>query len=308
MSGPMMPTLGLIASRGYRHPEAPPARSLANLLLTYEEAFKRHYTYVTRGTYNQSIGAVAYSSSEPWHPRIPGLAGKVLRMGKRGGIIEMAGLVESSAPTERRLRTLIFLAHPEDVEENYPEDVALVRSAIRNNIVLLTTFKTVTLWAALELCAPLEEQNRTAISSDVMPKATLNEDTLALVAHNKKKLELLRWVVRHRKRLSNFRRIIATGTTGGWVQDFLRAADVDVEVDPRYSGPEGGDVEIANAVLEGECQHVVFFVDPSTSHPHQADIQALLRVCAMDDTEVNLRLNEASADSWIRTVAATKDS
>lgn len=287
--------LGLIASKKYRSPDAPDDRSLASLILDHDDVFKAHFAYVTRGTYNQSVGKVPYSPDQPWHPRFNGWSGAALRMGKQGGVVEMAGLVESSTPAEKRLRTLIFLAHPVDVEESFPEDVALVRSAIRNNIVLLTTFRTVNLWAANESGASVPGHREYL-------KPFHEDDTLALIAHNEKKLELLLWVVRHRKRLGRFRRIIATGTTGGWVQKFLSAARVDVEVDPRYSGPEGGDIQIANAVMEGNCQHVVFFVDPSTSHPHQADIQALLRVCAMDEIEVNLRLNESSADSWIETV------
>ncbi|HEX5883547.1 MAG TPA: hypothetical protein VFY67_03280, partial [Pyrinomonadaceae bacterium] len=78
-------------------------------------------------------------------------------------------------------------------------------------------------------------------------------------------------------------------------------------MDKRESGPKGGDVEIGGEILRGNCHHVVFFVDPMTVHPHEADIQALLRICAMPDVRVNLRLTETAATSWIETVTESSD-
>jgi len=39
------------------------------------------------------------------------------------------------------------------------------------------------------------------------------------------------------------------------------------------SGPYGGDVQIAAAVVNGLCKKVIFLQDPHTSHPHEIDIK-----------------------------------
>lgn len=69
------------------------------------------------------------------------------------------------------------------------------------------------------------------------------------------------------------------------------------------SGPSGGDIEIAGEVLRGDVDHLVFFIDPMTPHPHEADVQALLRICSLPGLHTNLRVTERAATSWIQTVA-----
>ena len=45
------------------------------------------------------------------------------------------------------------------------------------------------------------------------------------------------------------------------------------------SGPMGGDAQIAAQVAEGKVAAVIFLVDPLYAHPHEPDIQGLLRIC-----------------------------
>lgn len=59
------------------------------------------------------------------------------------------------------------------------------------------------------------------------------------------------------------------------------------------SGPYGGDAQIAARVAEGEVAGIFFFVDPLYAHPHEPDINGLLRICNVYD--VPLATNEASA-------------
>lgn len=91
----------------------------------------------------------------------------------------------------------------------------------------------------------------------------------------------------HRDVLLHFD-LVATGTTGR-----LLADEAGLRVHCYLSGPLGGDVQIAARVVTGEIQAVFFFVDPLDKHPHDPDIQTLLRACNVHD--VPLATNPATA-------------
>lgn len=111
--------------------------------------------------------------------------------------------------------------------------------------------------------------------------------TIALIAHDGKKDDMIRFVRDHRTSLINFQ-LIATGTTGTRVGETTGLA-----VDRMRSGPYGGDAQIAAKVAEGEVAAVIFLVDPLYAHPHEPDIQGLLRICNVYN--VPLATNEATA-------------
>lgn len=111
--------------------------------------------------------------------------------------------------------------------------------------------------------------------------------TIALIAHDGKKEEMLAFAQAHRARLQEFK-LIATGTTGGLVQE-----KVGLDVQRMLSGPIGGDVQIAAEVVSGEVAAVIFFVDQLAKHPHDPDIQTLLRLCNVHN--VPLATNPATA-------------
>ena len=98
---------------------------------------------------------------------------------------------------------------------------------------------------------------------------------IALIAHDGKKAEMVAFVM---KRLDFFNRvdvdIIATGTTGTMISH----AGVD-KVVKLNSGPMGGDAQIGGLVSEGQMDAVIFFRDPLGKHPHEPDIQMLMRLC-----------------------------
>jgi methylglyoxal synthase len=223
----------------------------------------------------------------------------------------MAEHFEKSAGVDR-VRTLVYLTDPKDLEESYPEDIAMFRSAMRNDVLYLPTFRGASHWAAHEADgAHLAERSDARpwpprSGSERVERTDPERETLALIAHDGKKLDLCKWVVEHTSRLRRFDRFVTTGTTGGWVAKFLTANGVPKgKIAALYrlqSGPSGGDIEIAGEILRGNIENAVFFVDPMTSHPHEADIQAFLRICAMPGVKVNLRLTEFAATSWIRTV------
>jgi len=114
---------------------------------------------------------------------------------------------------------------------------------------------------------------------------------IAIIAHDGKKADLVAFATFNRDRLKECR-ILATSTTGR-----LLADKVGLEVEPFESGPLGGDVQIASRVVEGEVDAVIFIVDPLDKHPHDPDIQTLLRICNVRN--VPLATNIASADILI---------
>lgn len=105
----------------------------------------------------------------------------------------------------------------------------------------------------------------------------LKGQVLALIAHDAKKLDMCHFVVEHAREIMQFDAILTTGTTGREVKRFLAAAgrsasEIETKVRLCHSGPYGGDVQIAYAVIKGWCHKVVFLQDPFTSHAHETDI------------------------------------
>ncbi len=111
---------------------------------------------------------------------------------------------------------------------------------------------------------------------------------LALIAHDNKKDDLMELASRRRDLLSRFA-LIATGTTGGLVS---QATGLDVL--RVQSGPLGGDAQIAARVAQDEVRAVIFIVDPLFAHPHEPDVQGLVRICNVHN--VPLALNIATAE------------
>ena len=110
--------------------------------------------------------------------------------------------------------------------------------------------------------------------------------TIALIAHDGKKDDMVRFVRTHREALARFD-LIATGTTGERI-----AQATGLPVTRMLSGPYGGDAQIAAWVAEGKVAGVFFLMDPLYAHPHEPDIQGLLRICNVHN--VPLATNEAS--------------
>ena len=97
--------------------------------------------------------------------------------------------------------------------------------------------------------------------------------TIALIAHDTKKDDLVAFAQRHRELLGQHN-LIATGTTGGQLMQAI-----GLPITRMLSGPLGGDAQIAARVAQGEVAAVLFILDPLYAHPHEPDIQGLMRVC-----------------------------
>ena len=98
---------------------------------------------------------------------------------------------------------------------------------------------------------------------------------------------MVAFVMDHKRRLSEFN-LVATHTTGEMIVE-----KTSLEVSCMLSGPYGGDAQIAAMVAEGRINAVFFFLDPLGKHPHDPDIQSLLRICNVHN--VPLATNIATA-------------
>lgn len=118
-----------------------------------------------------------------------------------------------------------------------------------------------------------------------------NRKTLALIAHDGKKAEMIAFI---KDNLEFFKGLdlIATSTTGKHVQM------TGLKVKRYLSGPIGGDAQIAALVATGRCQAVIFMRDPLGMHPHDPDISTLLRIC--DVHNVPLATNPSTAQLIVK--------
>ncbi|HCQ12569.1 methylglyoxal synthase [Flavobacterium sp.] len=111
---------------------------------------------------------------------------------------------------------------------------------------------------------------------------------IAIIAHDGKKADMVQFLNKNKSILTKENiKIIATGTTGS------KAESAGFKVKKMLSGPLGGDAQIAARVAEGKTKMVLFFKDPMSNHPHEVDINMLIRVC--DVHNVPLATNEATA-------------
>ena len=111
---------------------------------------------------------------------------------------------------------------------------------------------------------------------------------IAIIAHDGKKAEMVNFLMTNLNKLKNNNvHLIATGTTGTYVEK------AGLKVEKLLSGPKGGDAQIAARVAEGKTAMVFFFRDPLDKHPHEPDINMLLRLC--DVWNVPLATNPATA-------------
>ncbi len=121
---------------------------------------------------------------------------------------------------------------------------------------------------------------------------------IALIAHDGTKDEMLDLVESRRHALASAR-LVATDTTGGLISDRH-----GLEIERVASGPLGGDLQIGAQVAAGEIDMVVFLRDPLTAHPHDPDIQALMKVC--DVYRVPLATNVTAAVLCLDAPAASR--
>ncbi len=114
---------------------------------------------------------------------------------------------------------------------------------------------------------------------------------LALVAHDGKKPDMLKWAKQNAKTLNKFK-LFGTGTTGGMLKK-----ELGLSIKTLKSGPLGGDAQLGAMISEEKLDCLIFFIDPLSSQPHDVDVKSLTRLAVLYDTA--LALNEETADAII---------
>ena len=112
---------------------------------------------------------------------------------------------------------------------------------------------------------------------------------IALIAHDSKKLTMIKFVQEH-KEVFLGHELCATGTTGKLIEEH-----VGLQIHRFQSGPLGGDQQIGAKVAVGEIDMVFFLRDPLQAQAHEPDISALLRLCDVRDIPLATNLGTAQA-------------
>jgi methylglyoxal synthase len=115
--------------------------------------------------------------------------------------------------------------------------------------------------------------------------------TLALIAHDNKKEEMLSLVEDHREELANLS-LVATRSTGLLIQSRTCLC-----VTLMQSGPMGGDQQIGSLVASGVVKAVIFLRDSLTVQPHEPDVSG---VC--DVHNVPLATNATTAEAVLHLI------
>ena len=114
---------------------------------------------------------------------------------------------------------------------------------------------------------------------------------IALIAHDKKKAEMIRLAAKYKDILAKHE-LYATGTTGTMVM-----GETGLRLTRMKSGPLGGDQQIGSMVADGKLDMILFLRDPLTAQPHEPDVSALLRLC--DVMDIPLATNVAGCEIFL---------
>lgn len=115
---------------------------------------------------------------------------------------------------------------------------------------------------------------------------------IALIAHDAKKGELIKWCEDNLEILKEHD-LFGTGTTSRMISEAT-----GLRVHGYNSGPLGGDLQVGAKIVEGKIDFVIFFADPLTAAPHDPDVKAVLRIAQLYD--IPIANNKASADFMIQ--------
>lgn len=110
---------------------------------------------------------------------------------------------------------------------------------------------------------------------------------IALIAHDAKKPEMIKFVQEYAEILSQCE-LIATGTTGKMIRE-----QAGLKLTTVLSGPLGGDQQIGSRIASQTLDMVIFLRDPLTAQPHEPDVSALLRLCDVHNIPLATNVNSA---------------
>ena len=112
--------------------------------------------------------------------------------------------------------------------------------------------------------------------------------TIALVAHDNKKADLVEWSDFNKGTLA-LHKLYATGGTGRRIME-----KTGLKITLLKDGSHGGDMEIGALIANEKLDHLIFFWDHLESLPHDVDVKSLLRIAVLYN--VPTACNRATAD------------
>ena len=217
--------------------------------------------------------------------------------GRNGGLMKLVAEVVGMDEPGRTLDGAIYLIDPVDPSSIFPEAIALKRQCVIHGKPFVSTVATARDWVE---CERIHAGYAPDPGADDL--FDFESQTLALIAHDARKPQMLSYAAAHFDVLSRFAERVGTGTTGqqlnelAWSRGWPREREW---VRRCNSGPLGGDAQIADRVLEGRCQRAVFFEDPHVARQHEADIQLLERaVTTVTDRAVCITAPQV-AERWV---------
>lgn len=133
--------------------------------------------------------------------------------------------------------------------------------------------------------------------------------TLALVAHDNRKQDMVEWVEENWEKLMPHK-LVCTGTTGKLVEDVLTRMSKEVsplnnKILKLKSGPLGGDQQMGAMIAEGKIDILIFLWDPMQPQPHDVDVKALLRIASVYN--IPTATNRSTADFIIESTLLNRE-
>jgi methylglyoxal synthase len=216
--------------------------------------------------------------------------------GFEGGLMRMVSHIAGGVHEGDELDGIIYLLDPVDPSSTFPEARALRRQCVIHAKPFVATVAGAIEWIAIE-----------AVHAGQLPPMTIDAtQTLALIAHDALKDRMVKFASDNFELLSGFNQRVATGTTGGLLNDLAwsKGWPQDKLWVQRYrSGPLGGDAQIAELVLEKQCHKTIFFEDPHVARQHEADIHLLERAVASVSASTVCFNSPMMAERWAKAVA-----
>ena len=131
-----------------------------------------------------------------------------------------------------------------------------------------------------------------------MKDLPMKKKMIAIVAHDNRKIDMVEWAGYNWKELTPHS-LVCTGTTGSLVEEIINKKCIEhntvpPEITKLKSGPLGGDQQLGAMISEGKIDMLIFFWDPMQPQPHDVDVKALLRICALYN--VVTATNRSTAD------------
>lgn len=194
-----------------------PSSPLLRFVRDYTSTLKNFEIHATAGTWSSILSTgVFFENDIERH-----------RPGSEGGVVEVAAKVVNT-----EFQIVIFLSDPKDPKSDFPENNALQRVCKELKIRLITTFSGAVHWARYEAepflnefeksrqrkkrkkPANWKEGKKNVSKTGQFIELEIEDQTIAIISHDKKKEEAVIFVNEHEDFLNKFDRILTTGTTG----------------------------------------------------------------------------------------------